>query len=86
MISSKIPHRSLSLGNDLRFEFTVAVPRCFDRYLAKVAPHGFGGRPVAGVAAAAALRRVRRIAQMFFHLQLEESFQGLFHQTLDNGF
>ncbi len=41
---------------------------------------------ISGVAAAAPLGAVWRVAQMLLHLQFKESFQGLFHQTLRDGF
>src|SRR5436305_3292245 len=74
----------MPLGDNLRIELSVAITRGFQVYFSEVSAYGFRRATVPGVAASTAFARVFAVAELLFHLEFQEGFQGLFDQILEH--
>jgi hypothetical protein len=63
----------LPLGDDLRLEAGIPVPRHADLHRARLGEHGLGAVAIAGIAAVAAGRIVLRVAEMVIQLALQRA-------------
>ncbi len=71
---------ALALADGLRLERAVTITRHVELHRADLGDHRLRPRPVPGVAAIAAGRVVLRIADVFFHLDLQTGLEDLLGQ------